>query len=225
MVSWYSLVFWVMELIFVGKWDRFWDPLRLRKYVRISLYRYLLCCWGQYCDQDYVWEQATDDNTQVCVNDQTFAEATHEPGISFVAARWGEILSDPSVIMVMNMNMMTKMIMMKINPQIWWEDNDDYFQIRWNPWDGIPSDLCSWSNPSFQQYDRPGQLFIRMITLASGNLIYQLMLMIGNDIMSLSGCYNFNFYTLPKNSFIKSRLRKKCLIKALLFHRAHHPSW
>ena len=31
--------------------------------------------------------------------------------------------------------------------------------------------------------------------------------------MSLSGCYNFNFYTLPKNSFIKSRLRKKCLIK------------
>ena len=52
-----------------------------------------------------------------------------------------------------------------------------------------------------------------MITLASGNLIYQLMLMIGNDIMSLSGCDNFHFYTLPKNSFIKSRLRKKCLIK------------
>ena len=137
MESWYALVFRTMDLIFVGKWDRFWDPLRLRKYVGISLYRYLLCCWGQYCDQDYVWEQATDDNTQVCVNDQTFAEATHEPGISFVAARWGEILSDPSVIMVMNMNMMTKMIMMKINPQIWWEDNADHKLSLISRFDGI----------------------------------------------------------------------------------------
>ena len=72
----------------------------------------------------------------MCVNDQTFAEATHEPGISFVAARWGEILSDPSVIMVMNMNMMTKMIMMKINPQIW-EDNDDYELSLISRFDGI----------------------------------------------------------------------------------------
>ena len=68
----------ILKIIISGKWDWFWDPLWLRlvrfpnyhecyflnrfgnltwlrhvKHVWISLYRYLLCCWGQYYDADH----------------------------------------------------------------------------------------------------------------------------------------------------------------------------